>query len=104
MLVRDKNAQKEMLVHSKNQASPSLPLSIRITGPAIDAEVEWSPSSAWADLIQRIELELEEKILRFKFSLTDQTQLEWVWSEELSRGEAGWNAPSSPTSTRGQAC
>jgi len=29
---------------------------------------------------------LEEKILWFKFSLIDQPQLEWVWSEELSRG------------------
>jgi len=85
VLIRDKNAQKETLVHSKNQAPPSLPLCIRITGPAIDTEVDWSPSSAWADLIQRIELELEEKILRFKLSLTDQPQLEWVWSEELNR-------------------
>ncbi|CAK9868600.1 unnamed protein product [Sphagnum jensenii] len=71
VLVRDKNAQKETLVHSKNQTPPSLPLCIRITGPAIDAEVDWSPNSAWADLIQRLELELEEKILRFKLSLTD---------------------------------
>jgi hypothetical protein len=43
------------------------------------AEVEWSPSSAWADLIQRIELELEEKILRFKLSIIEKPQLEWVW-------------------------
>jgi hypothetical protein len=86
VLVREKNSQKETLVHSKNQALPSLPLSIRITGPAEAAEVEWSPSSAWADLIQRIELELEEKILKFKFSITKKPQLEWVWQEELSRG------------------
>jgi hypothetical protein len=60
-------------------------LSIRITGPAEAAEVEWSPNSAWADLIQRIELELEEKILRFKLSITEKPQLEWVWQEQLSR-------------------
>ncbi|CAK9227226.1 unnamed protein product [Sphagnum troendelagicum] len=79
VLVREKNSQKEMLVHSKNQALPSLPLNIRITGPTEATEEEWSPSSAWADLIQRIELELEEKILRFKFSITKLPQLEWAW-------------------------
>jgi hypothetical protein len=73
VLVKGKNFQKETLVHSKNQALPSLPLSIRITGPA---EAEWTPSSAWADLIQRLELELEEKILRYKLSIKDQPQLE----------------------------
>jgi hypothetical protein len=51
VLIREKNALKETLVHSKNQALPSLPLSIRITGPAEAAEEEWSPSSAWTDLI-----------------------------------------------------
>jgi hypothetical protein len=61
-------------------------LSIKITGPAEVAEVEWFPSSAWADLIQRLKLELKEKILRFKLSITEQPQLEWVWQEELSRG------------------
>jgi len=86
VLVREKNSQKETLVHSKNQALPSLPLSIRITGPAEATKEEWSPSSAWADLIQRIELELEEKILRFKLSITERPQLEWTWQEELSRG------------------
>jgi hypothetical protein len=78
VLVREKNSQKEMLVHSKNQALPSLPLSIRIMRLAEAAEVEWSPSSAWVDLIQCIKLELKEKILRFKLSITVQPQLEWV--------------------------
>jgi hypothetical protein len=50
------------------------------------AEEKWSPSSAWADLIQRIKLELEEKILRFKLNIIKQPQLEWAWQEELSRG------------------
>jgi hypothetical protein len=86
VLTRDKNAQKETLVQTKNQAQPNLPLCIRITGPTIDSKVDWTPSSAWADLTQRLELELEEKILRFKLSLTDQPRLEWVWSDELSRG------------------
>ncbi len=86
VLVREKNSQKETLVHSKNQALPSLPLSIRITGPAEVTDEEWSPNSAWADFIQRIELELEEKILRFKLRITEQPQLEWAWQEELSRG------------------
>jgi hypothetical protein len=34
VLVREKNSQKETLVHSKNQASPSLTLNIRIMGLA----------------------------------------------------------------------
>ncbi|CAK9882577.1 unnamed protein product [Sphagnum jensenii] len=86
VLAREKDAQRETLVHSKNQALPSLPLSIRITRPTEVEDGEWSPSSAWADLIQRIESELEEKILRFKLSITEQPQLEWAWQEELSRG------------------
>jgi hypothetical protein len=55
-------------VHSKSQEKPSLLASIRITGPA---EAEWTCESAWADLTQRLEMELEEKILRYKLSLKD---------------------------------
>jgi len=36
--------------------------------------------------MQCIELQLEEKILRFKFSIGDRPQLEWAWQEEPSRG------------------
>jgi len=61
VLTREKNAQKETLVHSKNQAPPSLPLSIRFSGPMEIAEAEWAPSSAWSELMQRIELKLKEK-------------------------------------------
>jgi len=68
VLAREKNARKEIVVHSKNQAKPNLSASIRITGPA---EVEWSCKSAWADLTQRLEMELEEKILKYKLSLKD---------------------------------
>jgi hypothetical protein len=85
-LAREKNSQKETLVHSKNQAPPSLPLNIRFMGPTEAAEAKWSPSSAWLDLIQRIELELEEKILKYKFSINEQPQLEWTWQDEPSRG------------------
>jgi hypothetical protein len=38
------------------------------------------------DFIQRIELALEENILRFKLSITKKPELEWVWQEELSKG------------------
>jgi hypothetical protein len=86
VLVREKNSQKETLVHSKNQALLSLPLSIRFTGPTEAVEVEWSPNSAWSDLIQRIELELKEKILRYKYSISERPQLEWTWQDEPSRG------------------
>jgi hypothetical protein len=74
VLVRKKNAQKETLVHSKNQTCPSLSLSMRITG---SAEVIWIQDSAWADLTQQLEVELEEKVLRYRLTLKDQPQLEW---------------------------
>ncbi len=83
VLIRERNSRKETLVHSKNQARPSLPLHIRLTG---SAEAEWIPSSAWEDLIQRLEVELEEKALRYKLSISDRPQLEWAWQEVVGRG------------------
>jgi hypothetical protein len=74
VLVREKNFRKEILVHSKSQARPSLPLSIRIMG---SIEAEWTQDSARADLIQRLEVELEEKVLRYKLTLKVLPQLEW---------------------------
>ncbi len=50
VLTREKNSIKETLVYSKNQARPSLPLSMRITGPV---EAVWTQDTAWADLTQR---------------------------------------------------
>jgi len=61
-------------VHSKNQAPPNLPLNIKIMGPV---ETEWTHNSAWADLIQCLEMELEDKVLRYKLTLKDRPQLEW---------------------------
>jgi hypothetical protein len=43
VLSRENNFQKETLVHSKNQARPSLPFNIRIISPA---EAEWAQHSA----------------------------------------------------------
>jgi hypothetical protein len=50
MLVREKYEQKEILVHSRNQAPPSLPLNNRIMG---SLEAEWTEDTASADLTQR---------------------------------------------------
>ncbi|CAM6023818.1 unnamed protein product [Sphagnum balticum] len=83
VLVRDKNSQKETLVHFKNQAPLNLPFSIRITGPT---KIDWTQDSALADITQRIEIDLEEKILRYKLALKDRLHLEWSWNEELCRG------------------
>ncbi len=83
VLAREKNSRKEIIVHSKSQARPSLPTSIRIMG---SAEAEWPHDSAWADLIQRIEVELEEKVLIYKLTLKDQPKLEWSWQEVPNRG------------------
>jgi hypothetical protein len=56
---------------------------MRITG---SIEVIWTQDSAWADLTQRLEVELEEKVLRYRLTLKDQPQLEWSWQKESSRG------------------
>ncbi|CAK9208097.1 unnamed protein product [Sphagnum troendelagicum] len=61
VLTRMNNGQKETLVHSKNKTPPSLPLSIRLSGPMELEETMWGPNSAWPELMQRIELELVEK-------------------------------------------
>lgn len=86
VLTRTKNGQKETLVHSKNQALPSLPLSIRLSGPMDTEEVAWDTSSAWSELMQRMEFELEESFLRYKLSIGERPHLKWVWHEEPSRG------------------
>lgn len=83
MLVREKNSQKEILVHSRNQAPPNLPLNIKIMG---STEEQWTQNSALLDLTQRLETELEEKVLRYKLTLKDRLSFEWSWQEELSRG------------------
>jgi hypothetical protein len=36
--------------------------------------------------MQRLETELEEKILRYRLTLKDRPQLEWSWQKEPSRG------------------
>jgi hypothetical protein len=82
VLARDKNSIKETMVYSKNQARPSLPLSLRITGTT---EVEWTQDSTWADLTQRLETELEEKVLRYKLTITTRPLLEWSWLKEHGR-------------------
>jgi hypothetical protein len=82
-LTREKNSRKETLVYSKNQARPSLPINMRITG---STEAVWTQDTAWADLTQRLEVELEEKVLRYRLTLKDRPQLEWSWQKESSRG------------------
>jgi hypothetical protein len=83
VLAREKNERKEIVVHSRSQEKPSLPANIRLTGPA---EAEWTCESAWADLTQRLEMELEEKFLRYKLTLKDRPKLEWSWQEVPNRG------------------
>jgi hypothetical protein len=86
VLTKMKEEKKETLVHSKNQTPPNLPLCFKITGPTEAAETEWTQDLARADLIQRLELELEENILRYKWSIREHLHLEWSWQEEKSRG------------------
>jgi hypothetical protein len=83
ILTREKGPQKEVLIHSKNQALPNLAIGIRITG---DGREDWSSKSAMHELIQHIAIRLEENVMRHKLLLKDQLSLEWSWQEEPSRG------------------
>jgi len=85
VLSREKNAQKEILIYTRNNALLGLPLSIRITG---SPEEEWIHASALADITQSIESELEDKILRYSLNIKDCLSLEWSWQEDQTRG--GW--------------
>jgi hypothetical protein len=83
ILIRKKGPQKEVLIHSRNQAIPSLPIGIRITG---DGGEDWSSKPTMEELIQHIAIELEENVLRHKLLLKDQLNLEWNRQEEPSKG------------------
>jgi hypothetical protein len=83
VLTREKNSQKDILIHSWNQALPILPLGLRITG---SAEEEWAFNSALKDLTQRLGSGLEENVLRYKLQLKDRLNLEWCWQEEPCKG------------------
>jgi hypothetical protein len=84
-LSREKNAQKEIMIYTRNNTLPGLPLSIRIMG---SPEEEWTHATALADITQSIEFELEDKIFRYSFNLKDCLSLEWSWQEDQTRG--GW--------------
>jgi hypothetical protein len=83
VLTREKGPQKEVLIYSKNQALPNLPIGIKIIG---DVGEDWSSKPAMEKLIQHIAIGLEENILRHKLLLKDQLSLEWSLREEPSRG------------------
>ncbi len=53
--------KKKVLIHSRNQALPSLPIGIRIIG---DGGEDWSSKPAMEELIQHIAIGLEENLLR----------------------------------------
>jgi hypothetical protein len=74
VLSREKNAQKELLIYTKNNALPGLPLNIKITGLSKE---EWTHASALEDITRSIESKLEDKILRYSFNLKDCLSLEW---------------------------
>ncbi|CAK9257682.1 unnamed protein product [Sphagnum jensenii] len=44
------------------------------------------PKAQSTDLIQRLETEMEEKVLRYKLSIKARPMLEWFWMKESSRG------------------
>ncbi len=74
VLSREKNAQKEFLIYTRNNALPGLPLGIRITG---SPEEEWTHATALVDITQSIKSELEDKILKYSLNFKDCLSLEW---------------------------
>ncbi|CAM6079106.1 unnamed protein product [Sphagnum tenellum] len=74
VLSREKNEQNEIIVYARNNALPSLPVNIRVTG---SSKEEWTPASALANITRSIETELEDKVLRYSLNLKDRLSLEW---------------------------
>jgi len=66
VLTREKGPQKEVLIHFRNHALPSLPIGIKIIG---DGGKDWSSKLAMEELIQHIASGLEENVLRHKLLL-----------------------------------
>jgi len=97
VITRYKNAQKETLMCFKEHTPPSLPLNIRLKGPAEELEEEWSTDAAWGELIHQVEVELKDQTLKFYLSISEKPRLEWSWQDEPNRG--GWSAPSWYSST-----
>ncbi|CAM6044071.1 unnamed protein product [Sphagnum compactum] len=83
---RYKNAQKETLMRFKEHTPPSLPLNIRLKGPAEELEEEWSTNAAWGELIHQVEVELKDQTLRFYLSISEKPRLEWSWQDEPNKG------------------
>jgi hypothetical protein len=95
ILAREKDGKEQILLHSKNQTPPDLPLSIRVTGPP---EEKWTRASAQETLTRNVEAELEEKVLRYRMEVKEKLHLEWCWQAEPGRGGVEcWSAPSLPT-------
>jgi hypothetical protein len=70
----------------KEHHPPSLPLNIRLKGPAEALEEEWFSEAAWGELIRQVEAELNEQTLRYNLSISKKPSLEWSWHDEASRG------------------
>jgi len=83
VLSRDKNERNKVLVHARNQSPLDLPISIRVASPP---EERWTQASAQADLVLRLETELEEKILKYKLAIRECLHLECSWQVEPGRG------------------
>jgi hypothetical protein len=69
-----KGTLKEVLVHSKNQALPSLLVGIRKVG---EGEKDWSSQPAIEELIKQMAIGLEENVLRHQLPLKEALNLEW---------------------------
>ncbi len=73
--VKKKKKKNTSALQKLDPAEPTALL--QITGPIEAAKTEWTQDSTRVDLIQRLELELEKNILRYKWSIREHLHLEW---------------------------
>lgn len=83
IIMKEKGSLKEVLVHSKNQALPSLPIGIRMVG---EGEEEWSPQPIMEELIKHVVASLEENVFKHQLPSKEAPNLEWNWREEPNMG------------------
>jgi len=83
--MRKKGTLKEVLIHSKNHALPSLPVGLRIVA---EEEEDWSSQLAMGELIKHVATGLEENVFRHQLPLKEALHIEWSWREEPNKGSS----------------
>ncbi len=79
-----------MLMRFKEHTLSSLPLNIRLKGPAKELEEKWSIDTAWGEFIHRMEVELKDQTLIYYLNISEKPRLKWSWQDEPNRGGMEW--------------